>query len=215
MITAEYMNTFPTPKNLQQICKSISALEAIISPEWEYRYYSYQKDWSEDEEFCEMKDGSGSHLLISFSTNGTVINGFAIAYAKGTSKNILEPIPKVFHSFIYDEPIKSIGTTFCLWQLNDCNQWKNTTSQKEDGSEELLFLLDGKPETYKEWAEEYYEELFEDRELNLELVKAIYEGKTITEEIALEINSELEDLEQLKEDLDEIGYPHSMSLGKH
>ncbi|MDF1698687.1 MAG: hypothetical protein P1U56_22735 [Saprospiraceae bacterium] len=34
-------------------------MEAIISPEWEYRYYSYQKDWSEIEEFCEMRNGHG------------------------------------------------------------------------------------------------------------------------------------------------------------
>lgn len=76
-LSTENLTLLPNPIELQKICKSISALEAILCPEWEFRYYSYQKDWSETEECCEMRNGQGDHMLIFFGNNGTCINGFA------------------------------------------------------------------------------------------------------------------------------------------
>ena len=75
--STENLNLIINPENLQKLCKSISAIEAIISPEWEYRYYSYQKDWSGTGEFCEMRNGQGDQMLILFGKDGICINGFA------------------------------------------------------------------------------------------------------------------------------------------
>ena len=87
------------------------------------------------------------------------------------------------NEFIFGEPVKSIGTTFCIWQIQTDNNWrigkvKLPNDDYKDGSIDLLQLLDGKPLTYKNWAEEYYEENFEDNELKLELVEKIYNGET-------------------------------------
>ncbi|MBF4986000.1 hypothetical protein FNJ87_17260, partial [Nonlabens mediterrranea] len=110
---------------------------------------------------------------------------------------------------------KSIGTPFCIWQTEKDKYWKigKVDFPKDEynvGSSALLHFLDGKPLTYKNWAEEYYEENFEENELKLELVEKIYNGTTITKELVLEINPELDDFEQLKSDLDEIGYEHKI-----
>ncbi|MCD7930494.1 MAG: hypothetical protein LUH15_03550 [Tannerellaceae bacterium] len=48
----------------------------FFSPEWEYRYYSYNRKWSDKEEVFEMKNGSGDQMLILFREEGCVINGF-------------------------------------------------------------------------------------------------------------------------------------------
>ncbi|WMJ75347.1 hypothetical protein RCC89_19605 [Cytophagaceae bacterium ABcell3] len=58
-ISTENLNLIPPPKELQRICKSISVLEAILCQDWEYRYYSYQKEWGQKEEVCEMRNGQG------------------------------------------------------------------------------------------------------------------------------------------------------------
>jgi hypothetical protein len=76
-LSTQNLNLIVNLLELKQICKSISALESIISPEWEYRYYSYQNDWSETEECCEMRNGQGDQMLIIFRVDGTVINRFA------------------------------------------------------------------------------------------------------------------------------------------
>lgn len=245
-LSSKNLNLLPNPNDLQKICKSISALEAIICPEWESRYYSYQKDWSETEEFCEMRNGSGDQMLIVFSKKGTCINGFAhesemngwenipieekksfIEKLFGSKKEVqteliqkipkgvYDNLPEVFNEFIFGEPVKSIGTTFCIWQTVKENNWKIgkvklPRDKYKDGSEDLLQLLDGKPLTYKSWAEEYYEGNFEENELKLELVEKIYDGIIITKELVLQLNPELCDFEQLKAELNEIGYDHKI-----
>jgi hypothetical protein len=75
-VSTKNLGLLPKGKEFQNICKSISALEAIICPEWEYRYFSYDKDWIESEEICEIRNGLGDQLLILFSNTGIVINGF-------------------------------------------------------------------------------------------------------------------------------------------
>ena len=218
---------------------SISALEAIISPEWEYRYYSYQKDWREGEEFCEMRDGQGDQMLILFTKNGICINGFAhesqmngwkqiqIEEKKsfkeklfGTKNElktelrqeifngVLDSLPEVFNEFIYGEPVKSIGTTFCIWSIE--NDWKIgeiklPNDNYKDGSKDLLQLLDGQAKTYKNWAEEYYE-----KEFKIELIESVYAGNPISKELVLELNSEIEDLEALRTELEEIGFANTL-----
>jgi hypothetical protein len=245
-LSTDNLNLLPDPSKLKNICKSISALEAIICPEWEYRYYSYQKDWSETEEFCEMRNGQGDQMLIIFCGNGTCINGFAhesemngwkdeeieektsffkkILVSKKDTKmeliqvipnGVVDELPNVFNQFIFGEPVKSIGTTFCIWQNETDIDWKIgkinlPKDEYKDGSSDLLKLLDGKPSTYKNWAEEYYEEDFKERELKLELVEKIFNGVEITKELVKEINPELVNFDKLKSDLDEIGYKNQL-----
>ena len=241
--STEQLHLLPMGLELQQLCKSISALEAIISPEWGSRYFSYQKDWNETEEVCEFRNGDGDQMLILFGRSGIVVNGFAhesrmngwkevtltehrsllqrllnpgAAKEKGLAqtlwKGVLDEVPTAFHEFLFGEPVKSIGTTFCIWSSKTDVKWQTgkiefPDDDFKDGSADLLSLLDGAPSTYKEWAEEYYDEQFEDRKLNLELVQEIYNHKPISKELAHAINPELEDLEKLKADLAEIGYP--------
>jgi len=209
-LSTQNLELIPSPNILKQNCKSISTLEAIISPEWSYRYYSYQKDWSDTEEFCEMRDGSGNHMLIIFESNNVAINGFAHESKMIGQKEILSNLPAVFHEFIFGEPVKSIGTSFCIWQTESDKKWQIgniqfSTDNYKDGSTELLQLLDGNPLTYKNWSEEYYE-----KEFDLNLIKKIYSGAILTKQLVTQINPELNDFEKLKSDLNDIGYKNEL-----
>ena len=62
MISTKELN-LPERQKLQTICKAISVLDATLSQEWEYRYYSYNNEWADKEEFCEMRSGSGDQFL--------------------------------------------------------------------------------------------------------------------------------------------------------
>lgn len=176
-----------------------------------------------------MRNGSGDNLLMLFSNKGTVINGFAhesemnIEYNTDISKKVqgelfqniwkgvVDYLPIVFADFIFGEPIKSIGTTFCIWQTIFDTEWKIgkidfPKNQYKDGSKDLLNLLDDNPQTYKKFAESYYFE--EELILKIEPIKKIYRGFKITKELVLEINPNLKDFNKLKNDLDEIGYEY-------
>lgn len=183
-----------------------------------------------------MRNGQGDQLLILFSKLGTCINGFAHESemngwgraAKNRKKSFLKKLftsrekltqelpegitdglPEVFNDFSFGEPVKSIGTTFCIWRTITDSKWKtgNTISPEDevgDGSIELLQLLDGNPFDYKIWAEEYYEV----EVLPLETIEKIYNLTALTKVLVASISPAIGDLESLKSDLHEIGYPH-------
>src|SRR5688572_30198658 len=77
--STSHLSELPDIDNLKKLCKSISTLDAIICPEWEYRYYTYQNNWdiASGEECMSMRNGSGDEFLILFSQNGAIINGLA------------------------------------------------------------------------------------------------------------------------------------------
>lgn len=125
---------------------------------------------------------------------------------------VVDDLPDEFKEFIFGEPVKSIGTTFCIWQTNSDEEWQTgkidyPPDSYKDGSSDLLQLLDGNPMTFKIWAIEYYELWDENFDLDIKLIEFIYDHKTITRELVSKLNPNIESLEKLKVDLEEIGYP--------
>ncbi len=112
-ISTENLDKLLSPLKIKKLCQSISVLEAIICPEWEFRYFSYQNNWGDEEEFCEMSNGQGDHLLILFQKNGICINGFAEESSfngwdngvQKIAKGIVDKLPKQFNEFIFGEPV--------------------------------------------------------------------------------------------------------------
>ena len=80
MISTKKLQNLPNKEKLQKICKSISVLDAIISQDWEYRYYSYNQKWRKDEELFEMRDGCGDQMLILFTKNGLAIKAIEMVF---------------------------------------------------------------------------------------------------------------------------------------
>jgi hypothetical protein len=244
-ISTRHLAELPDIGTLQRLCKSLAALDAVICQEWEYRYYSYNNSWDKDkqEEYFQMRNGSGDEFQILFSQHGSIINGQAhesemckwiekeiqpVTFVEKLSKlfgqkksiteqhiweGVVDTIPNEFKDFIFGEPIKSIGTTFCIWRKTGDDSWKigNIQFPKDkygDGSADLLYIFDNNPATYKKWATEYYEEQFDEYKLKLDLVKHVYDFKPLTKDIALGLNPNISDFEKLKADLNEIGYEY-------
>ncbi|KAF2509130.1 hypothetical protein [Flavobacterium foetidum] len=211
MISTKDYTALPNKETLQTICKAISVLDAIISQEWEYRYYSYNNKWTDNEEFCEMRNGSGDQMLILFRLDGCVINGFAHEFVQQEKQKLTKNLPSIFDEFIFSEPVKTIGTTFCLWTTEQQNWQVGQIENYDDNSEEMLNIFDGNPQTYIDWATEYFEESYIESGIPLNTVTKIYNGQTLTKEMVLSIVEELEDWEQLENDLNEIGYPYNFN----
>ena len=51
-------------------------LDAILSPEWEYRYYSFNASWGPAQELASMRNGTGDDYAIVFSPAGAWIRVF-------------------------------------------------------------------------------------------------------------------------------------------
>jgi PHD/YefM family antitoxin component YafN of YafNO toxin-antitoxin module len=196
----------PTKETLQKICKAVSVLDAIICQDWQYRYYSYNSQWGDGEEFFEMRNGEGEHVLILFRKEGCVINGVHSEYKPDDKSLLTNGLPDIFHEFIFGEPVASRGTNFCIW-TDISGNWQFNDTKTENGTEELLAIFDNNPETYVTWAEEYFEDSCKEDGISLENVRKLYNGEPLTKDIILSVVDNLEDWEQLKEDLEEIAYP--------
>lgn len=208
MISTKDYSLLPDRNTLQSICKAISVLDAILSQDWEYRYYSYNNEWGEGEEFFEMREGEGDQMLILFRPDGCVINVFAHEYEQADKEQLTKNLPAIFDEFIFGEPVNSVGTTFCLWTTEEKNWQIGEIVDHDNNSEEFLNIFDGNPNTYANWAAAY----FDDNEINeadlMVLATKIYAGEPLTKHMVLSVVNELEDWDQLRTDLEEIGYPY-------
>ena len=210
MISTKELKSLPDRHRLKQLCKSISVLDAIFSEDWLDRYYSFQSKWSITEEFCEMRNGQGDNVLILFHSNGCVINGMIHEYYPKDKSKLTEGLPDIFNEFIFGEPVNSIGTTFCIWADNN-SKWKiGNVEDFEDGSQEVLYIFNGIPQTYIDWAAYYFEIDWKDKDKVNETVSMIYKGFPLTNEMVYTLNNNFNHLKQLIEDLKEIEYPYAL-----
>ena len=200
----------PNQKNFQKICKAISVLDAILSKEYEYRYYSYNSKWGENEEFFEMKNGEGEYLLVLFNQTGCVINGIHSEYEDVDKSILTEGLPKEFNDFIFGEPVATLGTTFCIW-TNSFGKWDYNETNCEDGKRDLLTIFNNNPETYIIWAEEYFEDYYKEDGICVKTVQKLYNGEILTKKMVLSVVDDFDRWKQLKDDLKEIDYAYDFS----
>ena len=200
---------------LRRLTKSLAMLDAILSPEWQYRYYSFNSRWNAGEQMASMRNGSGDDWFLLFGSWGAALKGFAheaaLARDRGFPKRIQQSLPASFASFLHEAAFSMDCATFCLWRGVADLRWSvvspgdGAPSPDRDGSAELLGILDGNPRTYQQWAQDYYE-----REIAFSAVQAIYEHHPLDEALLVALNPELA-LADLRADLDEIGYPDTAS----
>lgn len=160
-----------------------------------------------------MRNGSGDEYFVLFNSHGAIMKGFAhespmSPWASNPEQvwpGVLDQVPNEFAEFLLEPAFSMAEATFCLWRRNADVSWQTghiayPEEEDPDGSEDLLFILDGNPTTYREFAEQYYE-----CSIDLGAVKSIYEQQPLTAQIVRGLNPELS-LESLGSDLDEIAY---------
>ncbi|MER6138475.1 hypothetical protein ABT174_00230 [Streptomyces sparsogenes] len=206
---------------LRDHCRSMAMLEAVLSPEWADRYYSFDAHWSESESMASMRNGSGDEYSIVFSAAGAYIRGFAhesptSPYAEdGPWPGVLDDVPEVFRACV-EEPAFSDEDgmpviTACIWRESGDDGWKTGTidfpeeaTGDPDGAGSLFALLvDRSAEAFQRWAEDYYEV-----PVNVQAVRHVLSSRPLTEGVVSALNPEVT-LTDLAEDITKIGYPQS------
>lgn len=202
----------PDIETLRQITQSIAMLDAIISPEWEYRYYSYNSKWGQNQQMASMRNGCGDDWFLLFDAHGAALKGCAHEYSlagdAAFSAQIKKIVPSAFSSFLYEPAFNMENASFCLWRGCSDPGWSVVTpangriTPQEDGSADLMGIFDGIPETYRDFAVDYYE-----REIALGPVQAIYGHQVLNKDLVSNLNSKRVFSEVMK-DAFEIGYPN-------
>jgi hypothetical protein len=180
--------------------RAIAVLDAIISPEWEYRYYSFNSNWADKECLASMRDGQGRYWFALQTESGIAITGNAKNTIKGSI--LLNKLPKLFMNNFWNEPaFNTQESSFVGWKLNIDNGWEfNYATDDVISINAMINILLGNPEDYRIHAMTYFE-----KELNIEIIEKIYMGTKIDEKILRELNNEIT-VDDIRLDLEEIGY---------
>ncbi|MER6115866.1 hypothetical protein [Streptomyces sp. NPDC001743] len=194
-------------------------LDAILSPDWESRSYSFNAGWADGEEMASMRNGSGDEYSIVFSAAGAYVRGFDHESPMSPYANDGEPwpgvvdeVPEPFRPFV-EEPAftdeESVPVvTACLWRGATDERWHHGTIDfperdvDPDGATSLFRLLvDRSSPAFQRFAEDYYQV-----SIDLGAVSRLYALEPLNGELVSSLNREV-GLADLALDISEIGYP--------
>lgn len=177
----------PEPERLKEIMIVQSILSTILCEEDWLRYHSFDPEWAEEVSMAKIDNGSGDHLFILFSNEGTIIKGFdhespLSPHAQdeyAVLPGIYDHVPSSLLSLLDDEALEREDVTFCIWRENNDVSWNkgkvNVVKDADDGSGFLLGTIYETAEDFVGFAEHYYE-----LSLPLEIVKKVYAGEPVT-----------------------------------
>jgi hypothetical protein len=215
MVTQQKILELPTIERLKKLTQSLALLDSILCFDEGLRYNKFCQKWGEHEMLASMSNGSGDEYFIVFNKVGSILLGFShespMNLCHETSSliwpGIFDFVPREFQLIIQEPAFCCDNKTFCIWQcISNSLGWQvgdisyPNNDPNADGSTELLFLLDGNPETYRYWAEEYYE-----CKLSPTAINHIYQHRPLTEEIVQLLNP-AQRVKNLLLDIEEIGY---------
>jgi hypothetical protein len=195
MISTGNLELLPNIPVLLRLTQSLAMLDAVLSPKWDLRYYSFNSRWANGLMMASMRDGSGNAWFLQFGEEGAILKGFdheSPMAEQPVWPGVLSDVPAAFGRFLTQPAFSMEDTTFCIWRLADDTRWRtgrpsHPFGAELDGSAEMLSILDGDPASCQRWAEEYYE-----REIDLAPVSRLNPDVT---------------LDDLGDDVAEIGYP--------
>jgi hypothetical protein len=225
MISTRDLSQLPDVDGLRRLLPAMALLNAILSREWQFRFYSFNARWARGEQMGSMRNGQGDDFFALFNARGCFLKGFAheapmTPYRTDPKRpwpGVLDSVPEEFAPCLRQPAFSIEDTTFCIWR-----RYEDASCQRgviefppgpdPDGSEYLLSPLNGKPESYWEWAEWYFNKPW----LTAENVRHIYKHRPLTDELVAALTPDvvLEDAEpphlqvaDLEDEIAEIGYP--------
>jgi hypothetical protein len=219
MTVYEVAAQLPEISVLRAHCRALAMLDAILSPEWEYRRHSYDAHWASAEEMASMRNGSGDEYSIVFSGAGVYVRGFdhespmsPWAHEDGDLwPGVIDAVPEVFQAQVNEPAFMLEGTpsvTACLWLTTSDTHW--CTGEIEfpdhhsdpDGADWLFALLtDRSAGAYRSFASDYLE-----TETPLDAIEHVYALRPLSDKVVQALNPEMS-MAELAKDITEIGYP--------
>ena len=213
-ISTRNLTPLPRINDLRRLLQSLAMLDAIMSAEWESRYYSFDAGWAAGEQMGSMRNGSGDDYYALFNQAGCFFKGFAHesqmspyrCVPKQLWPGIFENVPEEFDDALREPAFVIEDTTFCIWRRYEDHEWQRGNiafpqAPDPDGSEMLLAPLDGDPARYHEFAEYYYE-----RKIDIYLVHHVYRHLPLTDKVITGLNADARYDAVLRE-ADQISYP--------
>lgn len=197
----------PAPNQLKQLMQAMATLDAILSPEWEYRYYSFDARWSNSEQMGSIRNGHGDVFYVLFNEAGCILKGYSHEYPSAfASEAFYRTVPREFSKLIEEPAFSPQQVSFCYWCSTDVADWQSSVKEADidEGAFFLLQDLDGDPVSYARFASDYFEV-----DIDLENIASVLRGTPMSKQLAKSLNPEV-DFSSLLRELAGIGFPASI-----
>ncbi len=172
-----------TPRALLDLTRALAVLDEVFWPEWDERYYSFEKERG-GTCLARMRNGEGDLWYLLFLPNGAaVLRGFdhesSMNPYRGDDEKpwpgLFEGMPRTLQPWKHAADIEPGEVTFVMWHATR-GPWRTgpiafPPGKDPDGSEWLLEQLDGDPASYVRLAEARLE-----RPIDRDAVRAVYAG---------------------------------------
>jgi len=189
------LERLPNPIILKKLMRIQASLNIILCQDEWLRYHSFFQDWDDGVCMAKIDNGSGDHLIILFSPEGSIIKGFdheseLSPYAQDEHKvlqGIYDDVPKELLSLLEDDAIEKDDVTFCIWRENSDTNWHkgkvDIPKGESDGSDFLVGNIFHTPDDFVQFARDYFE-----LSPSLDIVAKIYDDVPITLEMIQMLN---------------------------
>ena len=199
-----YSSSLPAPNELKVNMQALAVLDAILSPDWEYRYHYFNSKWGDAEQMGSIRNGHGDDVFVLFNDSGCFLKGIAHEYPSSFSPSgFYREVPKEFSEAVSEPAFSPENVSYCHWYLNDVAKWESSIPESSL-EPNLFFLIQGlasDAQTYRRFAADYFEE-----DVDLKTVTSVLRGQTLTEHCVRALNPEI-NLQSLHLDFSEIGFP--------
>jgi hypothetical protein len=143
MVLKTRLAALPDVEGLRKLTQSLAMLDAIMSPEWEYRYYSFNSKWDDGEMMASMRNGSGDDYFIIFDSHSAIMKGFDHESAMSPWSaeeeklwpGLFDDVPDEFQSFLSEPAFSIQETTFCIWRRYVDSSWQVGMINYPDGED--------------------------------------------------------------------------------
>ncbi|WP_119674710.1 hypothetical protein [Deinococcus sp. RM] len=207
---AVHNSSLPSVLECLRRSQSLALMDALLSPEWEYRYYSFNSGWSESEQMASMRDGSGDHYFMLFTGGGAVAKCFAHEIGAPqrvpvSLTDLQHVIPERYQSFLREPAFLMDELSLLIWFDVEQQLWLQLSPEEsitDPPADSLMKMLSApQPGAYVAWAREYFES-----DTPSEAVAAIFAHQPLTEALVAAFNDDVSLLD-VQEECRDIGYP--------
>lgn len=187
----------PSIGRVQRAAQGLALWDAIMAPDWEYRYFSFNANWNghHDEMMASMRDGEGAEYFLHFTRDGVAGKVLSGTGSRDAAK-LLDAVPDRFRSFKDEPAFSNEEATLFFWRQVEAESWHASSDALTEFP--LLGYLSCSVDTYVRFGESYYE-----RKIDRCLVARVFETLRLTPEQLASLNPEI-CLDDLSGDLGEI-----------
>jgi hypothetical protein len=209
----------PSPSALLKLTRALSVLDEILWPDWDWRFYSFDKE-RDGTCLASMRNGEGDlWYLLLLPNGGAVLRGFDHNSVMNPYRHederlwpgLFDGMPRSLLPWKNAVDIEPHEVTFVMWHPPR-GRWQAGSvtlpaGDDPDGSEWLLELLNGDPASYARYTDDRL-----GHAVDLDAIRAVYNG-SLDARIIQRLNPRADESSILKA-ARKMGFPMSKTKPK-